>query len=780
MAKKVIQAQMQQRRDTAAQWAASNPVLLEGELGIVTDDPNLYKIGDGVTAWNDLKFRGFDGTLVQTLGDSENAAMSQKAVTSKLTELESYIGIEYPLELRYNSHSEIIPNVKKGAVVRCTIAEITMVGSGAFALSLSDNGETKAVQYSASVGKFVEYVATADSNYVRINLAVDTSAISSVNVLLDVSIAYPNSLKNVAKNVEGLQEAVSEIKEEYGARITTLENNDTTQLVKIDAISADLANSKGEEYEVTFTSNSSYLIPNIIDGSIIRCEIVSASITGADSIALYISDNGVNKKVLYSSEVGGYIEYQASANSQYVRVGLAYGGGITAMNMVVKVSYSYSVSIEKNNQELAVIKDELTKIKPINSLVLRRNLFDKNKATKGYYINYTNGKLTANASCFSSDFIPIEPSYCIVISGDMWGQIAVYNSNKTYIKGYVSATAFNSASQNGEIPNDASFMRLSGALDKYDVTMAEYGCEKGSYLSYGEVDYSSNLDSHIKTLAGVQKNVVTIGEGGDYDTFRSCFAAIKPTENSPITVNVLAGTYDIRSEFTDEERNASGFIGLRVPDYVKLIGVAGKENTTLIWDGTNDAASTSISTLNLANNVEMQGLRVEGHNIRYVIHDDYATAGVKNYRKIVDCYFFSNKTNYGCIYGSGHRGMLDWHFENVVFHGSNMKGFYSHNNTNVSQYGRIVLDACYFNAAPNDAVVLSSLNTNTPAITEVIIKGCRFPNGGKIKLIEEAASTYGAGIKYKAYAYGCNIGSDAYIIQNTDGNDYSDYITIVA
>ena len=91
MAKKVIQAQMQQRRDTAANWAASNPVLLDGEMGIVTDDPNLYKVGDGVTAWNDLKLRGFDGTLVQTTGDSENAVMSQKAVTAKLTELESKV-----------------------------------------------------------------------------------------------------------------------------------------------------------------------------------------------------------------------------------------------------------------------------------------------------------------------------------------------------------------------------------------------------------------------------------------------------------------------------------------------------------------------------------------------------------------------------------------------------------------------------------------------------------------------------------------------------------------
>lgn len=91
MAKKVIRAQMQQRRDTAANWAASNPVLLDGELGIVTDNPNLYKIGDGATAWNDLKLRGFDGTLAQTTGNSENAAMSQKAITAKFTELESEV-----------------------------------------------------------------------------------------------------------------------------------------------------------------------------------------------------------------------------------------------------------------------------------------------------------------------------------------------------------------------------------------------------------------------------------------------------------------------------------------------------------------------------------------------------------------------------------------------------------------------------------------------------------------------------------------------------------------
>lgn len=84
MAKKVIIAQMQQRRDTRANWESTNPLLLDGELGIVTDDRNLYKVGDGVSHWNDLPYRGFDGTIVQSEGDSINTVMSQKATTEAI------------------------------------------------------------------------------------------------------------------------------------------------------------------------------------------------------------------------------------------------------------------------------------------------------------------------------------------------------------------------------------------------------------------------------------------------------------------------------------------------------------------------------------------------------------------------------------------------------------------------------------------------------------------------------------------------------------------------
>lgn len=43
------------RRDTAANWTAANPVLLEGEWALETDT-DLTKLGDGVTPWNSLKY----------------------------------------------------------------------------------------------------------------------------------------------------------------------------------------------------------------------------------------------------------------------------------------------------------------------------------------------------------------------------------------------------------------------------------------------------------------------------------------------------------------------------------------------------------------------------------------------------------------------------------------------------------------------------------------------------------------------------------------------------
>ena len=50
-----IRVQMAQRKDTAANWTAANPILLSGEIGYETDTEK-FKIGDGTTNWNGLAY----------------------------------------------------------------------------------------------------------------------------------------------------------------------------------------------------------------------------------------------------------------------------------------------------------------------------------------------------------------------------------------------------------------------------------------------------------------------------------------------------------------------------------------------------------------------------------------------------------------------------------------------------------------------------------------------------------------------------------------------------
>lgn len=67
---------IQLRRGTAAQWAAANPTLAAGEMGLITD-LQAFKIGDGATPWNSL------GGPTQPAG----AAYIDTALTSESTDM---------------------------------------------------------------------------------------------------------------------------------------------------------------------------------------------------------------------------------------------------------------------------------------------------------------------------------------------------------------------------------------------------------------------------------------------------------------------------------------------------------------------------------------------------------------------------------------------------------------------------------------------------------------------------------------------------------------------
>lgn len=63
----ILIRQIQMRRDTLANWELYNPILADGEFGVVrSTDPlaptsSQFKIGDGATHWLDLEYAGLSG-----------------------------------------------------------------------------------------------------------------------------------------------------------------------------------------------------------------------------------------------------------------------------------------------------------------------------------------------------------------------------------------------------------------------------------------------------------------------------------------------------------------------------------------------------------------------------------------------------------------------------------------------------------------------------------------------------------------------------------------------
>ena len=75
------------RRDTAAAWAAANPVLAMAEPGLETDT-NSIKYGDGVTAWNSLPYAGIPLNAVsESIVPEQNEAVNLGADAQRFGEL---------------------------------------------------------------------------------------------------------------------------------------------------------------------------------------------------------------------------------------------------------------------------------------------------------------------------------------------------------------------------------------------------------------------------------------------------------------------------------------------------------------------------------------------------------------------------------------------------------------------------------------------------------------------------------------------------------------------
>lgn len=97
---------IQLKRGSSARWAELNLVLATGEPGFVTDE-NRLKIGDGVTAWNDLPYIG-ESSVVNASTHYDFPSIGKANVIYK-AEVEKIIYQWNPTALKYEALNSAEP-----------------------------------------------------------------------------------------------------------------------------------------------------------------------------------------------------------------------------------------------------------------------------------------------------------------------------------------------------------------------------------------------------------------------------------------------------------------------------------------------------------------------------------------------------------------------------------------------------------------------------------------------------------------------------------------------
>ena len=101
--------QIELRSDTAANWTSNNPVLAQGEIGVVSgSNPQPFKVGDGVTTWTSLPLAVSGQVVTQQAGATYAFALADAGTVVESTyatgatftiPLNSSVGFGVPTEI---------------------------------------------------------------------------------------------------------------------------------------------------------------------------------------------------------------------------------------------------------------------------------------------------------------------------------------------------------------------------------------------------------------------------------------------------------------------------------------------------------------------------------------------------------------------------------------------------------------------------------------------------------------------------------------------------------
>lgn len=117
---------------------------------------------------------------------------------------------------------------------------------------------------------------------------------------------------------------------------------------------------------------------------------------------------------------------------------------------------------------------------PVPEVISSKNIFDKNKATKGYYVDPANGQLVSSSFHFVSDYIPVVGGLQYSFNRTTSLRVAYYDVTKKFISGEPFP-----ATSPITVPINASYLRFSLGNTDPNVVQLEKGTVSTDYNPYG-------------------------------------------------------------------------------------------------------------------------------------------------------------------------------------------------------------------------------------------------------------------------------------------------------
>lgn len=226
------------------------------------------------------------------------------------------------------------------------------------------------------------------------------------------------------------------------------------------------------------------------------------------------------------------------------------------------------------------------------------------------------------------------------------------------------------------------------------------------------------------------------------NNLKTLFESIKPTSQNHYTVLIPEGEYDVKSWF---EPIPVGYVGLKLPSYVKLKGVGRRDKIVIKYDNSNGIYNNDVSTLNTTGAWhELENLTVVGINVRYAVHDDSHYGG-NRYVHCKNCRFIS--TIGTRAWGAGTNTEYKGVFEACIFEVLGEKQF-------IDYY---------------DAIVIHDYESSANTISDVLFRNCKFNN--QVTINENGYTSSDVSIGFvsgycNVTLEGCKVGKEGLTITN--------------